>query len=62
MAGIQDVYCRVTGDTRTTGNFVIACFLALRKTHKVLTPDLWAPLPLKQNPLDKYPTKVEKAK
>jgi len=62
MAGIQDVYCRVTGDTRTTGNFVIACFLALRKTHKILTPDLWAPVPLKQNPLDKYPTKVEKAK
>jgi len=60
MAGLQDVYCRVSGETRTTGNFVIACFLALRKTYKIMTPDLWIPRPLVINPLDRYPTKVEK--
>merc|ERR1712025_83523 len=41
MAGIEDVYCRSTGQTRTTGNFIVACFLALRKSYIILTPDLW---------------------
>jgi small subunit ribosomal protein S2e len=60
MAGIEDVYCKSKGQTRTTGNFVTACYLALRKTYKIKSPDLWAPTKLTQNPLDKYSVKIEK--
>jgi len=60
LAGIIDIYCRCTGETRTTGNFVTACYLALRKSFKILTPDLWLNTKLEQNPLDKYVTKEEK--
>jgi small subunit ribosomal protein S2e len=60
MAGLDDVYCRTNGQTKTTGNFAVACFLALRKTHKILTPDLWVQPRLTQNPLDKYPEKMVK--
>lgn len=54
MAGIEDVYCRSTGQTRTTGNFIVACFLALRKSYKILTPDLWRGNDLGINPLDRF--------
>ena len=60
MAGIEDVYCRSTGQTRTTGNFVVACFLALRKSYKILTPDLWMNTQLTQNPLDAEVSKPQK--
>eukprot|EP01083_Nonionella_stella_P072043 193977_1 len=60
MAGIEDVYCRSTGQTRTTGNVSVACFLAVRKTYKILTPDLWTGVELLQNPLDLYPDKMDK--
>jgi len=36
LAGIIDIYCRCTGETRTTGNFVTACYLALRKIFQNL--------------------------
>jgi len=52
MAGIEDVYCRSKGQTRTTGNFIVACFLALRKSYKILTPDLWTGREILPNPLD----------
>jgi len=54
MAGIKDVYCRSTGQTRTTGNFIVACFLALRKSYKIVTPDMWRQWQIKDNPMDKY--------
>jgi len=54
MAGIKDVYCSSKGQTRTTGNFIVACFLALRKSYKVLSPDMWIRQQLKQNPMDVY--------
>merc|ERR1719166_291188 len=58
MAGIQDVYCRSKGQTRTTGNFIVALFLALRKSYKVLTPEMWVGNKLDQNPLDLWPVKM----
>jgi len=60
MAGIEDVYCRSSGQTRTTGNFIVACFLALRKSYKILTPDLWPGKQLLLNPLDEFPVKMDK--
>jgi len=54
MAGLKDVYCRSKGQTRTTGNFIVACFLAMRKSYRILTPDMWIGDEPKQNPLDIY--------
>ena len=41
LAGIEDVYTSSCGKTRTSGNFIMAVFYALRKTYSFLTPDLW---------------------
>jgi small subunit ribosomal protein S2e len=41
FAGIEDVYTSSNGSTRTTSNFIMATFYALRKTYAFLTPDLW---------------------
>jgi small subunit ribosomal protein S2e len=41
MAGIDDVYTSCGGKTRTVGNFVHACFTALKASYAFLTPDLW---------------------
>lgn len=60
MAGIKDVYCRSKGQTRTTGNFIVACYLALRKSYQVLSPDMWIGQALEENPLDKHPVKMDK--
>jgi len=54
MSGLTDVYTRSKGQTRTTGNFIVATFLALRRSYKFLSPDLWVGQELKQNPLDVY--------
>lgn len=59
LAGITDIYSRSCGETRTTGNFVTACYLALRKSFKILTPDLWINTQIEQNPLDKFLVKDE---
>jgi len=59
LSGLIDIYSRCTGETRTTGNFVTACYLALRKSFKILTPDLWINTQLEQNPLDKHVVKDE---
>ena len=57
MAGIEDVYCRSKGQTRTTGNFIVACFLALRKSYKILTP-IYGNLKLQQT-LDVRPQMIK---
>jgi len=41
FAGIEDVFTRATGHTKTLGNFAKATFAALSKTYAFLTPDLW---------------------
>lgn len=43
MAGVEDCYTSSRGHTRTMGNFIKACFFALRKTYGYLSPDLWKP-------------------
>jgi small subunit ribosomal protein S2e len=41
MAGISDCYTSSVGHTRTMGNFIKACFLALQSTYGFLSPELW---------------------
>ena len=41
FAGIQDIYTKATGTTRTIGNFARATYQALMKTYTIVTPDLW---------------------
>lgn len=40
-AGIQDLFTKSTGSTRTKLNSAKALFNALKKSYKYLTPDLW---------------------
>jgi len=54
MSGLQDVFCKSRGQTRTTGNFVTCCYLALRKTYKIVTPDLWSDRSISLNPIDEF--------
>jgi len=53
-AGIADVYTCSTGKTRTTANFIMAVFFALRKTYAFLTPDLWAETAGQRDPTDEH--------
>jgi len=41
FAGIEDIFTRARGHTKTLGNFAKATFAALSKTYSFLTPDLW---------------------
>merc|ERR1719460_909815 len=54
FAGVNDVFSCSCGHTRTKGNFIKACFEALRNTHTFLTPDLWAPTAYKLNPYQEF--------
>jgi len=49
-AGVQDVYTKSTGKTKTLGNFVRAAYVALAKTSAYLDPTMWAELPLLPSP------------
>lgn len=54
FAGIEDVYTSTKGSTRTTGNFIMATFYALRKTYGFLTPDLWPAVTPSKDPSDEF--------
>lgn len=45
LSGLQDVYTRQFGHTRTLTNSVGAFFDAIRRSYTYLTPDLWAEQP-----------------
>lgn len=49
MAGLEDAYTSTRGHSKTMGNFIKAAFMALGKTYKYLTPDLWKHEPLAAN-------------
>jgi small subunit ribosomal protein S2e len=50
-AGIEDVYTRTKGSTKTLGNFVKATFKAISATYAYLTPDLWKHYEIPLSPL-----------
>lgn len=61
FAGIQDVYSKTEGKTRTRGNFVKAAYAALANTYIYNTPDFWGkslitdhPFVVHQKFLDNY--------
>lgn len=40
-AGVHDCFSTASGQTKTSGNFIMAVYAALRKSYDFLTPDLW---------------------
>lgn len=61
FAGIDDVYTSSCGNTRTSENFIKACFDALSNTYKFLSPDLWTRTENIQSPLTKHAEWLETA-
>lgn len=41
LAGIEDVWTKTSGDTRTTSNYAKATFEALKATYNILPPAEW---------------------
>jgi len=54
FAGIDDVYTCSSGCTRTSENFIKACYEAIANTYKYLSPDLWPRTDLIASPLIKH--------
>lgn len=54
FAGIDDVYTCSSGSTRTSENFIKACFDSIANTYKFLSPDLWTRTENIQSPLTKF--------
>merc|ERR1712127_639473 len=61
FAGIDDVYTASSGMTRTSENFIKACFVAIANTYKFLSPDLWTRTENIQSPLTKHAEWLEAA-
>merc|ERR1712178_169156 len=59
FAGVQDCYTCSTGQTRTVQNFASATFVAISKTYKFLTPDLWTTTKFIPSPFMKHADKLE---
>lgn len=57
LAGVMDCYTSSTGKTRTVENFIKACYEALKKSYKYLTPDLWKERPIEEHPYTLYAEK-----
>ncbi|KAK3118038.1 small subunit ribosomal protein S2e [Paratrimastix pyriformis] len=54
LAGVEDVFANTRGSTKTQGNFVTACYLALAQTCAYLTPDLWRKAPFEMTPYQEF--------
>lgn len=54
FAGISDAYTCSTGQTRTLGNFIKACFACLKVTYSYLTPDFWKATVFTKNPYQEH--------
>uniref|UniRef100_A0A6A7GEL6 Small ribosomal subunit protein uS5 n=2 Tax=Hirondellea gigas TaxID=1518452 RepID=A0A6A7GEL6_9CRUS len=52
FAGVHDCFSGASGATKTSGNFMMATFYALKKSHSFLTPDLWESEKLELSPFD----------
>ena len=42
LAGVQDVWTRTFGETRTTLSFAGATYMALKNTNKIVLPSMWS--------------------
>jgi len=54
FAGIEDVYTRTRGSTKTLGNFVKATFEAISQTYAYLSPDLWTQKAFEAAPFQQF--------
>merc|ERR1712048_334305 len=54
FAGVSDCFSASCGHTKTKGNFMQACFEALRHTYCYLTPDLWKPTHFVKSPFQEF--------
>jgi small subunit ribosomal protein S2e len=61
FAGIQDVYTKTEGKTRTRGNFVKAVFAAIQATSEFNTPDFWGKSAVVDHPYIVHQTFLENA-
>merc|ERR1712127_105181 len=61
FAGIDDVFTCSSGCTRTSENFIKACFVAISNTYRFLSPDLWTRTDNIPFPLTKHAEWLEAA-
>ena len=54
MAGMEDCFTSSRGSTCTLGNFAMATYKALMRTHNYLTPDLWTDTYLREHPFQEH--------
>ena len=62
LAGVMDCYTSSSGKTKTIENFIKACYNALKKSYKYLTPNLWKDLPTPEHPYTKFADKADELK
>lgn len=60
LAGVSDCYTSSRGHTRTMGNFIKACFFALRKSYTYLSPDLWMETRMQESPISAFSLELAK--
>jgi len=54
LAGINDVFTSTEGKTKSTGNFVVAAFNAMKRTYSYLDPTLWRETRLVKQPNQEF--------
>ena len=54
MAGFEDLFTSSLGHTKTTFNFLVATYMAMKATYQFLTPDQWELTQPEDHPFVKY--------
>ena len=54
LAGVSDVYTSTAGKTKSTQNFVNACYDALANSYCYLTPEFWKPNHFLKTPFEAH--------
>lgn len=62
FAGIHDIYTKTEGSTRTRGNFVKACFGAIKAAYEYNSPDWWGKSVVEDHPFVVHRTFLENEK
>ena len=58
FAGLQDVYTKTEGTTRTRGNFIKAAYAALTRTYTYNNPDFWGKSAQSEHPYVVFQTEL----
>jgi small subunit ribosomal protein S2e len=54
MAGFEDLFTSSIGHTKTTFNFLVATYMAMKETYQFLTPDQWEEAAPEDHPFVKH--------